>query len=121
MDNTGTQALWPQMISALAAIDRELDLPDDGCNSLEQTLETIREMKDAAKEASDEIEFLRNEVGRLLASISAEGDILDWLLSRLPGNVIRDLVGVMSDTRDVRELRELIYKEAGLRPPNTTK
>ena len=45
-DSANTQALWPQMISALAAIDRELGLPDDGCNSLHQTLSAIRELKD---------------------------------------------------------------------------
>ncbi len=33
------------MISALAAIDRELGLPDDGCNSTAQTLNAIRLLK----------------------------------------------------------------------------
>ena len=49
-DNTGTQALWPQMISALAAIDRELGLPDDGCNSTAQTLNAIRLLKMAHRD-----------------------------------------------------------------------
>lgn len=69
-------------------------------------------------EAADEIERLREEVGRLLDSREAEGDRLDWLLARLPGNIIRDLVGVMSDTRDVGEWRELIDKAAGFKPHN---
>lgn len=69
-------------------------------------------------EAADEIERLREEVGRLLDSREAEGDRLDWLLARLPGNIIRDLVGVMRDTRDVGEWRELIDKAAGFKPHN---
>lgn len=44
-DNTGTQALWPQMIRALAAIDEALGLPDDGCNSTAQTLDAIRQLR----------------------------------------------------------------------------
>lgn len=44
-----TQALWPQMISALAAIDDELGLPQDGCNSTAQTLAAIRAMKQQRK------------------------------------------------------------------------
>ena len=70
-DTTGTQALWPQMISALAAIDRELDLPDDGCNSLAQTLAAIREMKEAAKEAA---EHLRNEATELKRAHTASNE-----------------------------------------------
>lgn len=45
----GTQALWPQMIAALAAIDAELGLPDDGCNSTSQTLAAIRALKARAE------------------------------------------------------------------------
>lgn len=51
-DTTGTQALWPQMIAALAAIDAELGLPEDGCNSLTQTLAAIRKLKAAPPAAS---------------------------------------------------------------------
>lgn len=40
------QAMWPQMISALAAIDAALGLPEDGCNSLAQTLAAIKKLKD---------------------------------------------------------------------------
>ena len=35
------QAMWPQMIAALAAIDEALGLPADGCNSTAQTLAAI--------------------------------------------------------------------------------
>jgi hypothetical protein len=41
----GHQAMWPQMIAALAAIDEALGLPADGCNSTAQTLEAIRGMR----------------------------------------------------------------------------
>lgn len=44
-ENHGTQALWPQMIAALAAIDEALGLPADGCNSTHQTLDAIRELQ----------------------------------------------------------------------------
>lgn len=58
----GTQALWPQMISALAAIDDALGLPQDGCNSTARTLQAIRK--------------LRNENYHLRASLT---DTLDFL------------------------------------------
>ena len=47
-----------------------------------------------------------------------EAERLDWLLARLPGSVIRDLVGVMSNTRDSGEWRALIDKAAGFKPHN---
>ena len=43
------QAMWPQMIAALAAIDAALGLPEDGCNSLAQTLAAIRALKAKAE------------------------------------------------------------------------
>ena len=45
MEHQEHQALWPQMIAALAAIDAELGLPEDGCNSTGQTLAAIRALK----------------------------------------------------------------------------
>ena len=76
------------------------------------------ETRATMEEAADEIERLREEIGRLLDSREREGDRLDWLLARLPGSVIRDLVGVMSDTRDVGEWRALIDKAACFAPYN---
>jgi hypothetical protein len=64
------------------------------------------------------IEALREEIGRLLDSREREGDRLDWLLARLPGDVIRDLVGEMSCTSDVGEWRDRIDKAARFKPPN---
>ena len=81
----------------------------------------MREGKETSatmEEAADEIERLREEIGRLLDSREREGDRLDWLLARLPGSVIRDLVGVMSDTRDAGEWRDLIDKAACFAPYN---
>ncbi|MDH4051517.1 MAG: hypothetical protein OEU93_08040 [Rubrivivax sp.] len=43
------QAIWPQMIAALAAIDAALGLPEDGCNSLAQTLSAIRALQAKAE------------------------------------------------------------------------
>ena len=77
-----------------------------------------KEISATMEEAADEIERLREEIRRLLDSREREGDRLDWLLARLPGSVIRDLVGVMSDTRDVGEWRDLIDKAAGFAPSN---
>ena len=45
MEDQGHQAMWPQMIAALAAIDGALGLPEDGCNSLAQTLAAIKKLK----------------------------------------------------------------------------
>lgn len=58
------------------------------------------------------------EIERLQASRGAEGDRLDWLLCKLPGNVLRDLVGELSDTSDVAEWRAAIDRAAGFLPPN---
>lgn len=49
MEDQGHQAMWPQMIAALAAIDAELGIPDDGCNSTGQTLAAIRALKAKAE------------------------------------------------------------------------
>lgn len=45
MSDDEHQAMWPQMIAALAAIDEALGLPADGCNSTAQTLAAIRALK----------------------------------------------------------------------------
>lgn len=42
---TDRQALWPQMIAALAEIDAALGLPEDGCNSTARTLAEINKLK----------------------------------------------------------------------------
>lgn len=39
------QAMWPKMIATLAAIDAELGMPEDGCNSPAQTLAKIRSLR----------------------------------------------------------------------------
>ena len=52
-DNTGTQALWPQMIAALAAIDDALGIPQDGCNSTARTIAAIHELKQAVQSAEE--------------------------------------------------------------------
>lgn len=50
--------MWPQMIAALAAIDAALGLPDDGCNSTQQTLDAIAKLKaEAAKSERRAITF----------------------------------------------------------------
>jgi hypothetical protein len=58
MEDQGHQAMWPQMIAALAAIDAALGLPDDGCNSTQQTLDAIAKLKaEAAKSERRAITF----------------------------------------------------------------
>lgn len=52
MQDGGHQAMWPQMIAALASIDAELGLPDNGCNSTGQTLAAIRALKVKAATAA---------------------------------------------------------------------
>lgn len=50
--------MWPQMIAALAAIDVELGLPEDGCNSTQRTLDAIAKLKtEAAKSERRAITF----------------------------------------------------------------
>ncbi len=58
MEDQGHQAMWPQMIAALAAIDAALGLPEDGCNSTQQTLDAIAKLKaDATKSERRAITF----------------------------------------------------------------
>ena len=53
MEDEGHQAMWPQMIRALAAIDEALGLPADGCNSLAQTLAAIARHRDALRDLAN--------------------------------------------------------------------
>ena len=48
-----------QMIRALAEIDRELGMPDDGCNSTENTITAIRLLHAVRRDDEAEIERLR--------------------------------------------------------------
>src|SRR5690606_34459385 len=52
---------------------------------------TIRELLAERVQLAAENARLREEIGRLLDSREREGDRLDWLLARLPGDVIRNL------------------------------
>ena len=54
--------MWPQMIAALAAIDAELGLPDDGRNSTGRTLAAVRELKDRAASAQQQAQALARAV-----------------------------------------------------------
>jgi hypothetical protein len=62
------QAMWPQMIAALAAIDAELGIPDDGCNSLAQTLAAIRALKASAEIANQPLAqpLTRNQIDAVM-------------------------------------------------------
>lgn len=79
---------------------------------------TIRELLAERDQLAAENARLREEIGRLLDSREREGDRLDWLLARLPGDVIRDLVGEMSCTSDAGEWRDRIDKAARFKIPN---
>jgi len=89
------QAMWPQMIKALAAIDAALGIPDDGCNSTAQTLEKIRRLRAVEDKANSYIvdnARLAEEAERLRAALAAannqaerfergwylRGDALEW-------------------------------------------
>jgi chromosome segregation ATPase len=66
------QAMWPQMIAALAAIDAALGIPDDGCNSTAQTLEKIRRLRAVEDKANSYIADnarLAEQVGNLRAAL----------------------------------------------------
>lgn len=55
MEDQGHHAMWPQMIRALATIDETLGLPADGCNSLAQTLATIKRLRAVEDKANSYI------------------------------------------------------------------
>jgi hypothetical protein len=55
MQDQQHQALWPQMIAALAAIDEALGLPQDGCNSTARTLAAIRALMDATPRTCEQL------------------------------------------------------------------
>lgn len=48
-----TEGVVTQAIRALAAIDAELGLPEDGCNSTARTLTAIRDLKRKAEQAEE--------------------------------------------------------------------
>ena len=52
-------AMLPKMISALAAIDAELGMPADGCNSTAATLNAIRLLWAVQRDDQAELERLR--------------------------------------------------------------
>jgi hypothetical protein len=66
MEDQGHQAVWSQMIAALAAIEAALGLPADGCNSTAQTLAAIARHRDA-----------RGMLVARLENMQAQGDT--WL------------------------------------------
>lgn len=76
-------------------------------------------LAEAAMAAAEEIEMLCAEVDRLYESRWREGDRLDWLMAKLPGNVTRALVGEMSHTGNPVEWREKIDAAARFMTPNT--
>lgn len=59
-----------QMIRALAEIDRELGMPDDGCNSTGNTITAIRLLHAVSRDDRAEIERLQSIVARVEAVIS---------------------------------------------------
>jgi hypothetical protein len=94
MDDQGHQAMWPQMIAALAAIDAALGLPDDGCNSTQQTLDAIAKLKtEAAKSERRAITFgdivAQQVIAMRAAVVAAKLDGLDvgmqWIANTLCG------------------------------------
>ena len=125
MEDQGHQAMWPQMIAALAAIDAALGLPEDGCNSLAQTLEKIRNLRAAEDKCNsyivdnarlaDENKTLCYELGRAIAQRDDEGDRLDWMMVKLGGNVTRELLGELAYTGDPAEFRARIDDVRGER------
>ena len=87
-------SLTEAMIHALAAIDAELGLPADGCNSTARTLEAIRALKkDAAKSERRAIVFgdiVNSHVVAMRAAVVAgklEGlDVgMQWIANTLCG------------------------------------
>ncbi|MGB4240134.1 MAG: hypothetical protein WBK37_02385 [Kiritimatiellia bacterium] len=53
------------MIRALAEIDRELGMPDDGCNSTENTITAIRLLHAAHRDDAAEVERLQTSLRKL--------------------------------------------------------
>ena len=56
--------------------------------------------------AADEIEALRAQV----AQYKEDAERLHYVLRRLPGSILRSLIGTMSDTGDIDEFRAAIDK-----------
>jgi len=54
-----------QMIRALAEIDRELGMPDDGCNSTENTITAIRLLRAVHRDDEAEIKRLREALVKI--------------------------------------------------------
>jgi hypothetical protein len=94
MEDQGHQAMWPQMIAALAAIDAALGLPEDGCNSTQRTLDAVRKLKaEAAKSERRAVTFgdiVNSQILAMRAAVVAaklEGlDVgMQWIANTLCG------------------------------------
>jgi len=75
------KSMFESAISALAAIDRELGMPEDGCNEPDATLEAIRELK--RQLAQQEIERLTARIAELEAAQAEACDLLSWAAMKL--------------------------------------
>ena len=77
------------------------------------------ELAEAQSLSSDERTEMNAENSHLRAEVEAkraDAERLDWLLCRLPEDVLRDLVGYLSDMSDVAEFRRAIDRAAGFLP-----
>lgn len=100
------QAMWPQMIAALAAIDAALGIPDDGCNSTAQTLEKIRRLRAVEDKANSYIvdnarlaekaERMRSALAELLA---CHTESAEWSMSMLADRAEFDAMLARSQER----------------------
>ena len=73
------------MIRALAEIDRELGMPDDGCNSTENTITAIRLLHAVHLDDVAEIERLRSILGDIKNYPHKTDEVWRWCDEGLNG------------------------------------
>ena len=96
MTNEAYKHLFESAISALAAIDRELGLPDDGCNATALTIAEIQRLKKLAAISNAAAKAETADVGEpvAFAHFAENGNIRLWAPERprdLDGNIAQAL------------------------------
>lgn len=86
-----TDPLFADAVRALAAIDAELGMPDDGCNSTQATLAAIRLLHSAHRDdvaANKRLAALLSEAVRMIEGYKRAG----WLTNPSAGEQATDFI-----------------------------
>ena len=94
-----TSGMFADAIRALAAIDAELGMPDDGCNSTQATLTAIQLLHSAHRDdvaKNERMAALLSESVRMIGAFKRAG----WIMNGAWGNQIDDFIARVKRATD---------------------